>query len=442
MSISSEISRIKSNVTSAYSALSEKGATMPSVLNTANLKSTIESIEMMTAEAMSVDTIRSICYVPSDFEKNYTAVEYIESTGTQYIDTGFRATSTNIRVVCDWEYTKAPSDDSIFGSESSGYSIVPYAYQSTVLAYYVGKSAALNRSTVAANTRYVLDVTANTGTLTTNLNGSVLSSSYTQPFDSANSIFVFANNKSGSAIQKTSAKLYSMQIYDNGVLVRDFVPCKSKKNGTHGLYDMVNKNFHGNYGTGIFIAPVELVELPGGYTAMNYLQSSGTQYIDTGFKPNQDSKMDIDAQHVSTSGTVSIGGVRTDGANNFFGWIGVSGNLRSYYYNTYQVVSTLDTSRHTYTKDKNQTLIDNALLSTLTYGNFSNTQSILLFACNDKNGADFYSSVRMYSCQIYDSGMLVRYFVPCKNESGVFGMYDRVNAKFYENAGSGSFTGA
>lgn len=59
MSIQSEISRINTNVANAYSALSAKGATMPSVLNTANLKGTIESI--VAGEPMSIETIREIC---------------------------------------------------------------------------------------------------------------------------------------------------------------------------------------------------------------------------------------------------------------------------------------------------------------------------------------------------------------------------------------------
>ena len=36
---------------------------------------------------------------------------------------------------------------------------------------------------------------------------------------------------------------------------------------------------------------VEEVELPSGYRQLNYIESSGTQYIDTGFKHNQDSRI-------------------------------------------------------------------------------------------------------------------------------------------------------
>lgn len=42
-------------------------------------------------------------------------------------------------------------------------------------------------------------------------------------------------------------------MYDNGALVRDFIPVK-KSDGTVGLFDMVNQVFHGNIGTGTFAA--------------------------------------------------------------------------------------------------------------------------------------------------------------------------------------------
>ena len=47
-------------------------------------------------------------------------------------------------------------------------------------------------------------------------------------------------------------KLYSCKIYDNSTLVRDFVPCVTS-DGNIGLYELVDKKFYGNIGTGTFI---------------------------------------------------------------------------------------------------------------------------------------------------------------------------------------------
>ena len=48
--------------------------------------------------------------------------------------------------------------------------------------------------------------------------------------------------------------------------------------------------------------------------------------------------------------------------------------------------------------------------------------------------------MRLYSAKIYDSGTLVRNFIPCKNDNNVVGLYDLVNDVFYRNAGTGTFT--
>ena len=53
------------------------------------------------------------------------------------------------------------------------------------------------------------------------------------------------------------------------------------------------------------------------------------------------------------------------------------------------------------------------------------------------------SNVRMYDCKMYYNGTLVRDFIPAKRKAdNVYGMYDQLNGVFYENAGTGAFTGA
>ena len=64
-------------------------------------------------------------------------------------------------------------------------------------------------------------------------------------------MFLFSNNNVGTAAGFGSFKLYVCQIYDNGTLVRDFLPCINP-NGAVGLYDLVGRQFYGNAGTGAF----------------------------------------------------------------------------------------------------------------------------------------------------------------------------------------------
>lgn len=185
----------------------------------------------------------------SRLPQGYQEVEYIESSGTQYIDTGYKPTSNNLRIACEFEYTADHSTSSVFGSESSSkYSIVPYGAP----AFYVGSSTQLLAQTTALNTKYLLDAHANAGTLTVSLNGTTNSASYSGSILTTVNMGIFCNIIAGVANQFCSMRLYAMYIYDNGNLVRDFVPCYRKPDNVAGLYDLVNNVFYTNAGSGVF----------------------------------------------------------------------------------------------------------------------------------------------------------------------------------------------
>lgn len=185
----------------------------------------------------------------SQLPTEYQEVEYIESSGTQYIDTGYKPTSNNLRIACEFEYTADHSASSVFGSESSGqYSIVPWGAPE----FYVGSSTRLLAQTTALNTKYLLDAHANAGTLTVSLNGTTNSASYSGSILTTVNMGIFCNIIAGVANQFCSMKLYAMYIYDNGNLVRDFVPCYRKADNVAGLYDLVNNVFYTNAGSGVF----------------------------------------------------------------------------------------------------------------------------------------------------------------------------------------------
>lgn len=57
------------------------------------------------------------------------------------------------------------------------------------------------------------------------------------------------------AASRSSMRLYSLKMYTNGELVRDFIPVRRNNDGTFGLYDNVSEKFFYNEGTGAFIGP-------------------------------------------------------------------------------------------------------------------------------------------------------------------------------------------
>ena len=52
----------------------------------------------------------------------------------------------------------------------------------------------------------------------------------------------------------SNLKVYTCKIWDNDVLVRDFIPVKRIGDGEVGMFDAVNRVFYANAGTGEFVA--------------------------------------------------------------------------------------------------------------------------------------------------------------------------------------------
>lgn len=181
------------------------------------------------------------------------------------------------------------------------------------------------------------------------------------------------------------------------------------------------------------------MSLPTGYTQLEYIESSGTQYIDTGFKPNQDTGVEVTVR-VPTIGvnTMICGARNSTTSQNYTILVNTSGDFRQGYNNTVYTGGAADTNQHTIKADKNLFYVDGQLANTATYATFTAYGNMYLFAVNAPTV--LFGNVQIYSCQIYDNGTLVRAFVPCKNTAGTVGLYDTVNAAFYANAGTGTFT--
>lgn len=181
-------------------------------------------------------------------------------------------------------------------------------------------------------------------------------------------------------------------------------------------------------------------ELPSGYTQVEYIESSGTQYIDTGFKPNQDTRVVAKAKYTSVSGSVCLFGTRYATNAERYEFFASSNSFRTSYNTIATAIGTANTNVIDIDKNKNVTSINGTIVSTYTYAAFQCANNLYLFADNQNGTVSMFSSAVVYSFQIYDNNTLVRDYVPCVNADGVAGLYDAVNGVFYGNAGTGSFS--
>lgn len=187
--------------------------------------------------------------------------------------------------------------------------------------------------------------------------------------------------------------------------------------------------------------------LPTGYTEVQYIQSTGTQYIDTGVTPGNTTKVEIDfeptsldAHHLMILGTRNT----SSGGDQFvIGWAGHKSPAvwRSDYGSSQVSFTTTITgvARHYAVKNGASCKIDTETVSN-TAATFTSSYTLYLFGGNQANTTVSLITAKLYRCKIYTSDQLVRDFIPCINPDGKVGLYDLISGKFYVNAGAGVFT--
>lgn len=182
--------------------------------------------------------------------------------------------------------------------------------------------------------------------------------------------------------------------------------------------------------------------LPSGYTRLRYIESSGTQYINTGVLPNNNMRVALEFQATSSALTGIFGSRADMSTDAFVLWIinntTVGPQFGTNAYNSYPLSANV-TAQVIYDFNEN-ILIANGNTIVLPSASFDSAVALTLFAVNSGNTIDGRrASGMLFFAQIYDNGQLVRDYVPCKNPSGEVGLYDQVGAQFYGNAGTGTF---
>ena len=187
----------------------------------------------------------------SSIPNSYTRVDYIESTGTQYIDTGadiFNNT-TNHEIIIDFEPTLFYNYNTVWGSTYDADRFESWIYNTgKINSRYNGIGYSPTQAQLALNTRYKLDFKKEADTAYFYLNDELIgNNTNTNTFDRDATLLLFL---SGTDYGKY--KLYSCKIYGDNGIVRDFIPCKRNSDNKLGLYDRVEGTFYPNNGTGEF----------------------------------------------------------------------------------------------------------------------------------------------------------------------------------------------
>lgn len=167
---------------------------------------------------------------------------------------------------------------------------------------------------------------------------------------------------------------------------------------------------------------------------VEYLQSSGTQYIDTGISPHQNIALEIKWKNTSNQNSKYLFGSGTTNSNCIRAYIGSSSNWR--FGGGSVSINTQDTTTRTATMNKTRITINGTNYNySGSVGTFSSSTSIKIFA-----GATGSSqiSTRIYYFKVWDNETLVMDLIPVRvGQTGY--MYDRVSGNLFGNDGSGDF---
>jgi len=222
--------------------------------------------DRVLAAAMMVALGGGLASMAAVLPAGYTPVEYIESSGTQYIDTGYvPKADTAVECVANLGTTYPANYAAVYGARNAN-------YQSGANVFFCrfngANKATYNRTGTENQTSYgtalmygekISLASYRDGSSWANAAGKWgYNGVYGKTGDSVNNMFIF-NLNTGTGADSLKAdgswccmKLYSFRILEGGQLKRDFVPCVHED--VAGLYDTVSGTFFANAGTGTFTA--------------------------------------------------------------------------------------------------------------------------------------------------------------------------------------------
>lgn len=182
------------------------------------------------------------------------------------------------------------------------------------------------------------------------------------------------------------------------------------------------------------------------YYQLDYIQSSGSQWIDSGVSVSGGHSYEIKASVTAESLVRAIYGYQQSSYQDSL-YLTASNTLR------YEVRNKYVTFNYTSGSDfvfKGSSILNasygeldgSQLEITGTNSNSFPNKNIYIFARNNNGSVANISTAKIYYFKIWDSSdTLVRSFIPAMRKSdSVVGLYDSVSGSFFTNSGSGSFT--
>lgn len=255
------------------------------------------------------------------------------------------------------------------------------------------------------------------------------------PVNTANNpiaLFASSTNAEGTGFgAPIGAKIYAARIYENGILIKNYLPYV--KNGEPGFRDELTGGF---IGQGANMLPMTA----GGDIAYDnldaYVESDGSQVINTGYFASTASRIEVDFQANTLKENKLLFGAWASGAVlRYCSWFDGGVNkciLGSGDKSPNNVVGMLDIRRHTSIIDIKNQMFYLVTDGVTTYSTRASGSGIsgdekgrhpmgIFGGLNDAAGTvpNMSSKSRIYSVRIYEDDVLKHEFLPCKDGDSV-----------------------
>lgn len=365
--------------------------------------------------------------LPEDFQE----LEYLESSGTEFVDSGQRGVTGS-----EFEISFANPSGWVLGAVVSKNNPTDFGVYRTTIRY--GTQYAENLDIPSKSVVKVDKYGYTINDVTTNW-------SSTANYIGNEDIQLFGAKKSSASF---ACIIYYYKHKINGVLVQHFIPCYQKSTDINGYYDLVNNVFHQEQG-GKLIRGNEIHYLPKGFKQLRYLRSSGKQFIDTGFIPNINTKIEVDFQLTTTTQqqySVLLGTQNNENGRpvvNVFCINEISARFSDdTNYSAIHTNEQLDLNKHKLKLEFNKLTYDGVEY----LGNNTFTKKLLypiyLYARDFRNAPfqNSFSLTKLFLVRMWNGNDLARLLVPCYQEStNIVGYYDLISKTFFTNQGTGNF---
>ena len=416
-------------------------------------------------------------------------LDYIEATGSQYIDTGVNAeTGLKARIDFswasgnisgnDWSLLDAAKDAStsdarnrflmchLYGGGGKpffGYGVKQRKNPDGSFPFVGGQRYEIVTDMTDTNSLQLVQNGMNTFSATD------LETFKTNGVVNLNlNLYIFACHLSNNAAWFSKGKLYELKIWKKNAqsgeldLIRHYLPCI--KNGRAGLYDKVEGKIYYSFKSGSDFVAGPVLDKPLDF--VKWVWTNGNQWFDTLVWGKSGLKSEVDISVREYSGDHCILGTRRVNNRYYpaysyekrfryaYGTMPSTGNTTavaptndvSYYIDTrYLIKSDLRDGYQSVTVSKNGgTPVelhkdDQAYLT----GENVVTNTLALMACHQDGGYTYPSKGLIYATKIWDGDELLRDFVPvvATNSEGVAyaGLYDTVTERIYRQIGTAEF---